>query len=109
QRIQREVVIWRDINHPNILPVIGYKKSPLPLLVSLWCQNGNIADFIESNPGLTDLCGATRGLAHLRSRTPPIFHGNIVPQSVIIQDNLEAALCGPGLLWVLAPQESLGL
>ncbi|KIO22977.1 hypothetical protein M407DRAFT_41387, partial [Tulasnella calospora MUT 4182] len=91
----------------DILPLIGYKtreQFPSPLLIYPWCPNGNIADFIKNHPGLTDLCGAARGLAHLHSRAPPIVHGNIIPQSVIIQDNLEAALCDPGLASVLASQ-----
>lgn len=108
-RIKREAVIWRDVNHPNILQFLGYKEiGQFPSLVSPWCQHGNITEFIDKNPGLTDikklelLCGAARGLEYLHSRTPAIVHCNIIPQSVIVQDNLEAALSDPGLPRVLA-------
>lgn len=100
------------MNHPNILRFIGYYKEigKLPLLVSPWCQHGNVTEFIDKNSGLTDiqklelLCGAAKGLVYLHSCTPPIVHGNIIPQSVVVQDNLEAGLCDPGLSSVLASQ-----
>lgn len=43
------------------------------------------------------LCGAGRGLAHLHSLKPPICHGDIKPQNVLISDNMEALLCDFGI------------
>lgn len=43
------------------------------------------------------VCGAARGLAYLHSLNPPIFHGDIKPQNVVVQNNLEAALCDFGI------------
>ncbi|KAG9042372.1 hypothetical protein FS837_010954 [Tulasnella sp. UAMH 9824] len=88
----------------------------VPMLVSPWCKNGNLATFVDSHPelGRNDklklLCDAAHGLIHLHSHEPPIFHGDIKPQNVIVQDNLEGALCDFGISKViLGPGRHSGL
>lgn len=101
----------------------------MAMLVSPWCSNGDLAKYVLTNSQLTrdeklklvsksmfrivsiaqrsclslmgKFCGAARGLSYLHSRDPPIFHGDIKPQNVIIQDNLEAALCDFGISKVI--------
>ncbi|KAG8893895.1 hypothetical protein FRC01_013282, partial [Tulasnella sp. 417] len=105
KRIRRETVIWKMATHPNILPFIGYQvdETGTPMLVSPWCQNGNLESYIKANPDLsrTDrlklVHGAACGLAHLHSLSTPIVHGDIKPQNIIVQDNYEAALCDFGI------------
>lgn len=46
---------------------------------------------------------------YLHSLDPPVFHGDIKPQNVIVQDNLKAALCDFGISkLILAPGEQSG-
>lgn len=55
QRIKRETFIWKAAQHPNILPFYGYQiGEERPLLVSPWCANGNLADYLQKNPDLTE-------------------------------------------------------
>ncbi|KIO22949.1 hypothetical protein M407DRAFT_78662, partial [Tulasnella calospora MUT 4182] len=116
-RIIREAVIWKTASHPNILPFLGYQiVGEVPMLVSPWCQNGNLATFVDSHPELTRndklklLCDAARGLIHLHSHKPPIFHGDIKPQNIIVQDSLQGALCDFGISKViLGPGRHSGL
>ncbi|KAG8940947.1 hypothetical protein FRC04_004876 [Tulasnella sp. 424] len=104
-RVKRETIIWRMVEHPNILRFIGYQMDSkgAPMLVSPWCQNGNLASYTKARPDLprTDkvklLCGAARGLTHLHTFSTPIVHGDIKPENIIIQDNLEAGLCDFGI------------
>ncbi|KAG8967815.1 hypothetical protein FRC05_001911 [Tulasnella sp. 425] len=103
-RIKRETTIWRMVKHRNILPFMGYQiVNEVPMLVSPWCENGNLATYIDANPELTRnnklelLRGAARGLVYLHSLSPPIYHGDIKPQNVLVHDNLEAMLCDFGI------------
>ena len=51
QKFCREAVAWRYLNHANILPLLGVTLAEGRFaMVSEWMENGNINDFIESNP-----------------------------------------------------------
>ncbi|KAG8990129.1 U4/U6-U5 snRNP complex subunit lsm6 [Tulasnella sp. 427] len=104
KRIKRETKIWKAAQHPNILPFYGYKiVTGEALLASRWCQNGSLDSYINKSETLQEteklrlLSGAARGLAYLHSRDPPIAHGDIKPQNVIITDEVEATLCDFGI------------
>lgn len=56
----------------------------------------------------TQIFDAARGLSYLHNLDPPIVHGNIKPEKVIVQDNLVAALSGFGLSKICA-EEHTGL
>ncbi|KIO18809.1 hypothetical protein M407DRAFT_83536, partial [Tulasnella calospora MUT 4182] len=93
QRIKRETAIWKAAEHPNILHFIGYQTvDGAPLLVSQWCRNGNLSAYLSRQPNITLLCHAARGLLHLHTLTPPIVHGNVKPENVIVLDDLQVAL-----------------
>jgi serine/threonine protein kinase len=44
QQLKREITVWRDLLHPNIVPFVGIAKArgALPSLVSLWMSNGEL-------------------------------------------------------------------
>lgn len=103
-RIKRETVIWQKAQHENILAFIGYQiDQGMPMLVSPWCENGNLKVYIEDHPELTEcdklklLCDAARGLEHLHSLKPPVVHGDIKPDNVMITENIRAALADFGV------------
>ncbi|KAG8923926.1 kinesin motor protein cin8, partial [Tulasnella sp. 417] len=107
-RVKRETLIWGSVKHRNVLPFIGYQiVDNVPMLVSPWCKNGNLEIYTKAHPELTRdtklglLRGAARGLLYLHSLKPPIFHGDIKPQNIIVLDNLEAALCDFGISRVI--------
>ncbi|KAG8914084.1 hypothetical protein FRC00_000867 [Tulasnella sp. 408] len=45
---------------------------------------------------LVKLCDAARGLAHLHSLDPPVAHGDIKPENIMITDEGDGALCDFG-------------
>jgi len=50
------VVLWKQFKHPNLLQLMGAKKSPQTLLmVSEWMEHGTIMDFIVACPGTNRL------------------------------------------------------
>ena len=47
----REVVAWKHLRHPNILPLIGvtFGESHFAM-VSEWMGNGNVNEFVRKDP-----------------------------------------------------------
>ncbi|KAF9791978.1 kinase-like domain-containing protein, partial [Thelephora terrestris] len=47
----REVVAWKHLRHPNILPLLGVTFSKEKLwMISEWMDNGNVNEFIRKDP-----------------------------------------------------------
>ncbi|KAG8923744.1 hypothetical protein FRC01_012400 [Tulasnella sp. 417] len=103
-RIRRETMIWNRAQHDNTLQFIGFQiVEGTPMLVSPWCENGNLMVYTERHPELTRwdklklLCDAARGLEHLHCLKPPIIHGDIKPDNVMITSELRAVLADFGI------------
>ena len=42
---------WKTLQHPKVLPLIGVTMSDAQfVMVSDWMVNGNINDFVKTNP-----------------------------------------------------------
>lgn len=51
QRFFKEVMTWKLLQHPNIVPFVGVMISENRLeMVSEWMDNGHINDFVEAHP-----------------------------------------------------------
>ena len=47
----KEVVMWKRVSHPNIVPFLGVSEAPAPLsMISEWMLNGNVRDHIRRDP-----------------------------------------------------------
>ena len=56
KRLFHEIVIWRRLSHPNVLPVLGVSPKLFPLcIVSEWMIDGNIMDFTTNHPEVNRL------------------------------------------------------
>lgn len=42
-------MVWKRLEHPNIVPLLGVTISPLQL-VSVWMPGGELVEYIERNP-----------------------------------------------------------
>ena len=54
QRFCKEVAIWKDLSHPNILSLIGVPDTlddGRSSMVSGWMVNGNIMEYVRRNAG----------------------------------------------------------
>ncbi|KAG9042650.1 hypothetical protein FS837_010601 [Tulasnella sp. UAMH 9824] len=104
-RFARELRIWAKVQHPNILPLIGWYLSEdygCAQLIAPFMRNGNVREYIKRTQPTTEVRlrfvrGLTLGAAYLHSLDPPISHGDIKPPNVLISDNLDAVLCDFGL------------
>ena len=49
QRFCKEVIAWRALRHPNVLPLLGMTMEDRRfVMVSEWMKNGNIIDFLKN-------------------------------------------------------------
>lgn len=51
QRFCKEVITWKALRHPNVLPLIGATMTENRLtMVSEWMPSGNINGFVKAHP-----------------------------------------------------------
>ena len=56
QRLFQDIVIWKRLSHPNVLPVLGFSPKPFQLcIVSEWIVGGNVVDFTSKHPEVNRL------------------------------------------------------
>ena len=45
----KEVVIWKYLNHKNIVPLIGATIDP-PQVISVWMPGGSLTEYAAAHP-----------------------------------------------------------
>ncbi|KAG8911732.1 hypothetical protein FRC00_005925 [Tulasnella sp. 408] len=108
-RLARELKVWARLEHPHILPLLGYyleKDCKLAVLVSEYMICGDLNEYIEQEKPSWDLLlrivrDATDGLAYLHQQKPAILHGDIKKGNVLINVDRRALLADFGLSKVL--------
>ncbi|KAG8958882.1 hypothetical protein FRC05_008328, partial [Tulasnella sp. 425] len=105
-RVRREASIWSELSklrHPYIVPFFGFKLEARPILVSKWYENGSLGDYVKAHPTLTlvqrlDFLSQTaQALAYLHNHSPPISHGDVKPNNVLLDENITVGLADFGL------------
>ena len=88
QRLCREIIAWKHLSHPNILPLLGISMSQDPLcfhILSEWMSNGNVMQYARSNPGAN----------RLRLVGPPAFRRDLPSYSSVTLSSLRPCLVWP--------------
>ena len=50
QRFCKEVVMWKFLQHPNVLPLIGVSMSKTQFaMVSRWMANGTVDEYVKAH------------------------------------------------------------
>ncbi|KDQ17830.1 hypothetical protein BOTBODRAFT_77749, partial [Botryobasidium botryosum FD-172 SS1] len=101
RHLLHEASIWRRLNHPNILPFLGLPSiDGLPHLMSPLMQNGTADNFVKKNPNVNRLqllVQIAQGLDYMHMRDPPIIHGDLKANNILISDDGSACLSDFGL------------
>ncbi|KAE9404369.1 kinase-like protein [Gymnopus androsaceus JB14] len=109
----KEALIWRQLKHPNILPLLGVNAelfSPSFCLISPWMENKDIITYLKNNPNHnrhTVLSEVAAGLCYLHSRDPPILHGDIRGANILVTDDLHCCLADFGLTLIISDSRTL--
>ncbi|KAG8946677.1 hypothetical protein FRC03_001315 [Tulasnella sp. 419] len=110
KKLFREVVPLCSVEHPNIVRLRGYiMMGTSAWIVTDWQEHGNLVDYLKKNPNvdrLSLIVDIVNALCHLHSRVPPIVHGDLKADNVLIGDDFSAKLIDLGLARIL--EERLG-
>ncbi|KAK0498047.1 kinase-like domain-containing protein, partial [Armillaria luteobubalina] len=102
----QEALMWRQLQHPNILPFLGVSEelfAPRYCLISLWMVNGNIISYLKTHPDhdrLMSLAQIAEGMKYLHNHNPPIVHADIqwgAFANILVTDDLRCCLANFGL------------
>ncbi|KAK1235736.1 hypothetical protein PQX77_001024, partial [Marasmius sp. AFHP31] len=100
---QREAILWRQMNHPNLLPLLGIyhlEDNDELCLISPWMEKGNLVEYMkvtkrEDIDHYALVHDIASGLAYLHSKK--IVHGDLKGVNVLITRLLRACIADFGL------------
>ncbi|KAJ7619293.1 kinase-like domain-containing protein [Roridomyces roridus] len=100
-RLCREALVWKDLNHPNILPFIGIDRETFPnslCMVSPWMENGTVLKYLDVHGRANVnklLFEIAQGIQYLHSRN--VVHGDLRGANILIKEDWVACLADFGL------------
>jgi len=115
-RLFREIKLWLELEHENIVPLWGVADGfgSLPALVSPWLENGALTEYLHrkhemlsDNQKFALLKDIARGLRYLHSRS--MIHGDLSGNNVLIDKDGKAKLADFGLSALLPERMSQAL
>ncbi|KAJ3828944.1 kinase-like domain-containing protein [Lentinula raphanica] len=105
QALSKEVLLWMQLKHPNILPFLGVNTelfAPSFCIVSPWMSNGDIINYsrdssLNLSSKLQYMIQIAQGLVYLHGLEPPIVHGDIKGANILVSDDRRCCLADFGL------------
>ncbi|KAG8917002.1 hypothetical protein FRC01_002725 [Tulasnella sp. 417] len=99
-RLARQLQAWNGLRHPNVLELLGYYLSPdckTAELVSPYLINGSLREYLKQNTtAIAQRLGFVRditaALDYLHNRSPPVYHGDLNPSNVIVNEDLNVVI-----------------
>jgi hypothetical protein len=101
-----ELNILKKLRHPNILLYIGASVTPpYYFLVTEYCENGNLFDYIHASSKrftiknkdrLKIALEIARGVNYLHSFNPPILHRDLKSLNILLDKNLTVKIADFG-------------
>lgn len=106
KRLKAEIVAWHRLQHPNVAPLFGiFQSQNMIAMVSPWCSNGTIMEYIERDDVRSDrlelLLQVASGVSYLHDLKPVVIHGDLKGTNVLIDDSGHPLITDFGLSNVL--------
>lgn len=108
QRFWQEAITWLMLpSHPNIVPLIGWTVKPYFSFIYPWYKEGNLSSHLNrlsDTRKLHILLGVAKALQCLHAHIPPMFHGDIKPDNILLSDSGDPLLADFGLSKILGEE-----
>ncbi|KAJ7318198.1 kinase-like domain-containing protein, partial [Mycena albidolilacea] len=113
EKLCREALLWKNLNHPFILPFIGLYSDGRELIkgdlgmfsvamICPWMSNGTITKYLQDRPSTevdVFLLQIAQGLRYLHSQS--VVHGDLRGDNILVDEEGHARLADFGLAsWV---------
>ncbi|KAJ4726029.1 hypothetical protein OWV82_004806 [Melia azedarach] len=110
QNFLYEVKHIARVNHRHLVKIVGYcEENHQQLLVYDYIPSGNVGNHLYDSEGLPSgklnmrqrlviALGAAKGLEHLHSLVPPLFHLHFRTSNVLLDENLTPKVSDYGIL-----------
>ncbi|KAL5503756.1 hypothetical protein ACEPAH_7827 [Sanghuangporus vaninii] len=110
ESLTREMSIWAALDHPNILPFIGYVfEGVYPSLVSEWMMLGSLRDFLKKDHSGCNIVrlalGIAEGIKYLHDKD--VVHSGIKPDNVLISESYQPLICDFGISRMINSSQTL--
>ncbi|OCB90306.1 hypothetical protein A7U60_g2480 [Sanghuangporus baumii] len=107
RRAFREFIVWSQMRHPNIIPLVGLwfdftPDAKLPAFVSPWITNGSLSVYLQKKGRIKRkrrlrlLLDVAKALAYMHNNHPQVCHGDINPDNILVLDG-RAFVCDFGI------------
>ncbi|KAG6871954.1 hypothetical protein C0995_014553 [Termitomyces sp. Mi166 len=104
KKVLHETLIWRQLRHPNVLPLLclhHVNNNKLRVgLVSPWMEKGNLKEFLRRTPDVDRVSlvnDIAEGLEYLHTMQPTIVHGDLKAVNILMSNSGSARLADFGL------------
>ncbi|KAF8120541.1 kinase-like domain-containing protein [Boletus edulis] len=106
RRLKAEIAAWYRLQHGNICPLYGVIQSVYSIaMVSPWCNNGTIMQYIQRENVRADRLALLRqiasGVSYLHNMKPVVVHGDLKGTNILISDEGHALISDFGLSTVV--------
>ncbi|KAJ7586517.1 kinase-like protein [Mycena floridula] len=107
----REIIIWSQLSHPNVLPFYGiyypdHREISRVCIVSPWMDHGNLLQFLKTASEQVNrsslILDIAFGLQYLHEQS--IIHGDLKALNVLVTPSLRACIMDFGLSTISASQ-----
>ncbi|TFK53484.1 kinase-like protein [Heliocybe sulcata] len=105
----RELVLWRQLRHRHILPLLAMHSWPMGTsrhlrfcMVSPWAANGTLRAYLESykpqpNDRVRIIVSIADALSYLHAHEPQLVHGDLHIGNVVVDSNHQPLITDFGL------------
>ncbi|KAL2911175.1 hypothetical protein HK105_209362 [Polyrhizophydium stewartii] len=106
--IQKEAAVWFPLHHPNVLRLWRVCLNADKPFIVMPLMRDDVAGFLRKAPAMSMavrthfLAGAARGMQYLHELSPPIIHGDLKANNVLVGDDGDARITDFGLALVKA-------